>query len=182
MDLTTGDMLILSGEGDNGSWERYFGARTAKAIRSKLSRERCGGDRWASVWIETGKDDLGNTAYGKLDASFDGIVSQRSVEQDDIRENPAARLASLKRGRSASSAENGRAGGRPRQPSDRLPMELAVSKDGKPRTLRLVNRGGRQYTCVVLYPDGQQVQAQIQPDGTDFPDLYFLAEKNGFSF
>lgn len=115
MNLDTGDMVIFSGEGDIGTFERYYGARTAKAIRSKLSRERCGGDRWASAWIETGSDDLGRTVYGKLGRDLAEIIDQRSIERDDIIDNPAARLAAGKRGKSSASAENGKKGGRPRK-------------------------------------------------------------------
>lgn len=123
MDLENGDMLIYSGEGDSGTFERYFGARSPKAIRSKLSRERCGGDRWASAWIEL--DDvqdkgwreagIEHKVYGKLGRGLDEITDQRAVACADVRENPAAALAARRRGKSPASAENGKKGGRPRK-------------------------------------------------------------------
>lgn len=48
--LATGQPLkIVSGEGDNGTAEDYAGAKTVRAIKARLTRERCGGDRWARV-------------------------------------------------------------------------------------------------------------------------------------
>lgn len=43
---------ILSGEGEQGTRETYEGARTVKAIRARLTRERAGGDRWAILIID----------------------------------------------------------------------------------------------------------------------------------
>jgi len=41
---------ILSGEGENGTWEKHHCTLTgAKRIATK---ERCGGDRWAQVFEE----------------------------------------------------------------------------------------------------------------------------------
>lgn len=126
MDLENGDILIYSGEGDTGTFERYFGNRSLKAIRGKLSRERCGGDRWASVWVElSGMQDKGwveakieHKVYGKLGRGFDEITEQRAITLSEIRENPAALLASKRRGKCPNSAKNGKKGGRPRKASE----------------------------------------------------------------
>ena len=120
MDLNTGDMVIFSGEGDTGTFERYYGARTAKAIRSKLSRERCGGDRWASAWISAesleDKGLPGVPVYIELDRDLDATTGKmRAIPVEMIQENPAAKLAAGKRGNSSASAENGKKGGRPRK-------------------------------------------------------------------
>lgn len=116
MDLTKGDMLIFSGEGDAGTWERYEGKREAKAIRSRLSRERCGGDRWADAWIELpGLEDAGYPGvkvYGKLGRDLDEIVAQRAVPAGEIQINPAAMLRAGKP--NPASAKNGANGGRPK--------------------------------------------------------------------
>jgi hypothetical protein len=40
---------ILSGEGETGTWEGPY-TTTERGIRQRLTRERCGGDRWASAW------------------------------------------------------------------------------------------------------------------------------------
>lgn len=117
MDLAKGDMLIFSGEGDSGTWERYEGKREAKAIRSRLSRERCDGDRRADAWIElSGLQDAGYPGakvYGKLGRDLDEIVAQRAVRESEIKINPAAMLRSGKT--NSASAANGAKGGRPKK-------------------------------------------------------------------
>lgn len=103
MDLTKGDMLIMSGEGTGeGTIERYEGARTIKAIRARLSRERAGGDRWAEAWIDMLIDDsYGDTVYGKLNADLGEIIDQRAIPASAIRTNPAAILG--RKGRAVNS-------------------------------------------------------------------------------
>lgn len=54
---------IVSGEGEEGTVEVYNGTRTARAIKMRLTRERCGGDRWARavMYMHTADDgaDIG---------------------------------------------------------------------------------------------------------------------------
>lgn len=45
---------IVSGEGENGNVEEYDGKPSSAAIMRRLSRERCGGDRWALIQAEDG--------------------------------------------------------------------------------------------------------------------------------
>jgi hypothetical protein len=42
---------IVSGEGDLGTVEEYTGKRTVRALKARLTRERCKGDRWAFAQI-----------------------------------------------------------------------------------------------------------------------------------
>ena len=42
---------IISGEGENGTVEVYEGKRTDRAIKMRLTKERCQGDRWARASI-----------------------------------------------------------------------------------------------------------------------------------
>jgi len=42
---------IISGEGEQGTVERYTGAPSVKAIKARLTRERSNGDRWARVQV-----------------------------------------------------------------------------------------------------------------------------------
>lgn len=58
--LAGGDILIVSGEGEQGTVEEYDGARTLPAIRQRLGKERCHGARWARAQIlsHTGAGDL----------------------------------------------------------------------------------------------------------------------------
>jgi hypothetical protein len=59
-------------------------------------------------------------------------------------------------------------------------MALNVTKDGKPRVLTLENWGGKGYTLVVQYPDGQRVKARKQPHCSGIPSLEVAARENGF--
>jgi len=53
--LATGKPLkIVSGEGENGTAQDYTGVKTVRAIKRRLNRERCGGDRWARVDTDDG--------------------------------------------------------------------------------------------------------------------------------
>lgn len=122
MDLTKGEIIIMSGEGTGeGTIERYEGARTVPALRKRLSRERAGGARWADAWIELpGVQDqvmalggMPHAVYGKLGRDLVEIVDQRAIAPDSIRSNPAAMLAAGHK-RPASRA-NGAKGGRPRK-------------------------------------------------------------------
>jgi hypothetical protein len=47
MDLEGRSIIIVSGDGT----VRYDGKKTARALRNRLSRERCHGDRWADAWV-----------------------------------------------------------------------------------------------------------------------------------
>jgi hypothetical protein len=51
---------IVSGEGTQGTVEDYEGKRTLRAIRSRLTKERCQGDRWAYVKINGERADIEN--------------------------------------------------------------------------------------------------------------------------
>jgi hypothetical protein len=42
-----GKIIIVSGEGTVGTPEIYTGKRTRRAMRARLTKESCGGDRWA---------------------------------------------------------------------------------------------------------------------------------------
>jgi len=41
------EIRIVSGEGTIGDSEKYEGKRTVRAIKFRLTRERCNGDRWS---------------------------------------------------------------------------------------------------------------------------------------
>jgi hypothetical protein len=54
------DIYIKSGEGEGPyTFERYTGARTVRAIKTRLTNERCGGDRkaWAVVKAKNPDND-----------------------------------------------------------------------------------------------------------------------------
>lgn len=49
-------IYIISGEGTGeGTRELYTGKMSARAIRQRVTRERCGGDRWARLESEAGE-------------------------------------------------------------------------------------------------------------------------------
>ena len=48
---------VLSGEGETGSWEKKIA--TERGILRILSRERCGGDRWAHAYGDILETDSG---------------------------------------------------------------------------------------------------------------------------
>lgn len=49
---------IVSGEGTMGTVEEYNGKRTVKAIKARLTKERCNGDRWAYLKADGQRVDL----------------------------------------------------------------------------------------------------------------------------
>ena len=49
---------IVSGEGEIGTAEEYKGKRTIKAVKARLTKERCNGDRWAYLKIDGQQMDL----------------------------------------------------------------------------------------------------------------------------
>ncbi len=94
---------IVSGEGENGTVENYIGKLTVTALRMRLKKEACGGDRWAraEVWV-------------------DGELTQQDAE-DVLGKNKAASALGKKGGKAKSIAKelsskaNGTKGGRPKK-------------------------------------------------------------------
>jgi hypothetical protein len=52
------EIEIISGEGEQGTVEDYEGKRTERAIKMRLTKERCGGDRWAFARIDGERYDF----------------------------------------------------------------------------------------------------------------------------
>lgn len=71
-------ILILSGEGYEGTYSEYTGKRTVRALKSRLTKERCGGDRWARAYISAGPQYKDGTYY---DAEGDDI---RTVDDSEV--------------------------------------------------------------------------------------------------
>lgn len=65
---------ILSGEGVVGTWERVVS--TPRGIKMRLTRERCGGDRWARTY-----EDVYKTQFGI--AGFDIETGKAGTLPDD---------------------------------------------------------------------------------------------------
>lgn len=48
------EIYIKSGEGEVGTVEPYTGKVSVRAIKARLTREQCKGDRWAKVLVDDG--------------------------------------------------------------------------------------------------------------------------------
>jgi hypothetical protein len=50
-------IIIVSGEGEIGTEEDYNGKKTLRALKQKLNKEFCNGDRWAYAEIDGDRYD-----------------------------------------------------------------------------------------------------------------------------
>jgi hypothetical protein len=71
--VITGTIYIKSGEGERGKQELFTGRQTLTAIRRRLNKERCGGDRWASAELEY-YDSNGYSFFATLDEDTGDIL------------------------------------------------------------------------------------------------------------
>ena len=53
-DKMLAEILIFSGEGETGTWKEYKGKDSDRAIKLRLTKERCNGDRWAKAYRHIG--------------------------------------------------------------------------------------------------------------------------------
>ena len=67
--MNTPKILILSGEGLIGHFEVYKGKNTPRAIKMRLKKEACNGDRWSKAYIYTGLNDI----YYDFNAPFERV-------------------------------------------------------------------------------------------------------------
>jgi len=79
VDITKGTILIHSGEGAVGSYEHYHGARTGRALKSRLTSEQAHGDRWARALIHDH-----DSVYSVLSDDLTEVVDQREVHPAHI--------------------------------------------------------------------------------------------------
>ena len=79
--ISTGRVLIMSGEGEVGRTVEYHGTRTTRAIRARVARERCGGDRWCYVYVRM-HDDV----YAMLDVYTGDQSCEREIPSNLISE------------------------------------------------------------------------------------------------
>jgi len=76
--LNLNNTVILSGEGEIGTYEMYEGKKTMSAIKSRLQKERAGGDRWAKAFAYSHDSDTG-PVYTDIETG-----EQRHISEDDI--------------------------------------------------------------------------------------------------
>lgn len=72
-----GQILILSGEGSQGTFEKFTGKRTGLAIERKLAKERCGGDRWARAYIYLHESETGPVYMDMVSGEM------RNIDEED---------------------------------------------------------------------------------------------------
>jgi hypothetical protein len=58
--IETNEIRIMSGEGEVGTIDGYNGKRTLRAIKMRLTKERCGGDRWAKAKVFSHSNEYGD--------------------------------------------------------------------------------------------------------------------------
>lgn len=54
-----GDIVIVSGEGEQGTAELYKGKNTGRAIKARLTKEKAHGDRWARAMEYSHENEWG---------------------------------------------------------------------------------------------------------------------------
>ena len=70
MKLTQNDIIIISGEGTGeGTTEIYQGKKTVRAIKTRLTKERCSGDRWAKAAQFVYRDSENRLVYLDLETN-----------------------------------------------------------------------------------------------------------------
>lgn len=58
--IEANEIRIVSGEGEVGTSEIYNGERTIRAIKMRLTNERCGGNRWANAKVFSHSNNVGD--------------------------------------------------------------------------------------------------------------------------
>lgn len=58
--IETNDISIIAGEGEVGTTKSYDGKRTLRAIKMRLTKKRCAGDRWANAKVFSHSNDSGD--------------------------------------------------------------------------------------------------------------------------
>lgn len=74
------EILIVSGEGEIGTAEVYRGKHTQRAIKSRLTRERCHGDRWARAIQYSHTNDHGLVGINLETGEYCGYYQPSDVE------------------------------------------------------------------------------------------------------
>jgi hypothetical protein len=71
--IETNEIVIVSGEGTGpGTVEKYEGKRTLRAIKTRLTKERCGGDRWARAIVYSHESDWGPAGVDIIAGEYEG--------------------------------------------------------------------------------------------------------------
>lgn len=73
-------IVIFSGEGEVGTFVRYEGKKSVLAIKSRLTKERCGGDRWAKAFTFSHELQFGEMVFIDLENG-----DMRTINPSDIK-------------------------------------------------------------------------------------------------
>lgn len=88
--LETEKIIILSGEGEIGTFELYTGKRTQRALKTKLKQESCDGDRWVRVFCSAG-EDYAPDSYFEIDPdTLESTGYMRTIPEKEINVAKAA--------------------------------------------------------------------------------------------
>jgi len=66
----TRQIVIVSGEGEIGGQDVYVGKRTLRAIKGRLARERCRGERWARAIVYSHSNDWGDVGVDLMSGEY----------------------------------------------------------------------------------------------------------------
>ena len=81
------NLIILSGEGEIGTFQKYKGKETPRAIRSKITCESCGGDRFARLFCAAcGPEYVNNTYFEINPKTMEPTGYMRTIEENEIEE------------------------------------------------------------------------------------------------
>lgn len=74
------EIVIISGKGAGpGHVERYEGCGSDRALKARLTRERCSGDRWACALIYSHDNE-----YGRVGINFETGEYETYPSEEDI--------------------------------------------------------------------------------------------------
>lgn len=77
-------ILILSGEGEVGTFEEFTGKRSTRAIKAKITKESCHGDRFVRVFASAGSNYAKDT-FAELDKeTLEPTGEMRTITAADI--------------------------------------------------------------------------------------------------
>ena len=77
-------IVILSGEGSVGTFEEFTGKRTARSLKTKITKESCHGDRFVRVFASAGDKYEDNTFIELGSDDLQPTGEMRTITTDDI--------------------------------------------------------------------------------------------------
>jgi len=78
------NLIIFSGEGERGTFEIYTGKQTPRAIRAKITREACSGDRFVELFRAAGPEYADNSYFEIDPDTMEPTGEMRTIRPDQI--------------------------------------------------------------------------------------------------